>query len=99
MIRLVRSATIAPGKLGEALVFAKQIAEFFGKSYGVKLEVMMPIGGNPHRVAWRAEYPSLAALEEMQSKMLADPKYLEISGKGASCFIAGSLHDSMWRVV
>jgi len=99
MIRMERSAIIAPGKFGEAIAFAKQISEFFEKSYGLKLEVMVPIGGNPHRVAWRAEYPSLAALEEMQSKMLMDPKYHEMSSKGAPNFIGGSLNDVMWRTV
>jgi len=99
MIRFVRSASIAPGKLGDALAFAKQISEYIGKQFGVRLEVMMPVGGNPNRVAWRAEYASLAAMEEMQTKMLADPKYMELVAKGGSNFIAGSLNDAIWRTV
>ena len=99
MIRFVRSASIAPGRLGDALAFAKQVSDYIGSHFGVRLEVMMPVGGNPNRVAWRAEYPSLAAMEEMQTKMLADPKYLEIVGKGALNFIAGSVNDSIWRTL
>jgi hypothetical protein len=99
MIRLVRTASIAPGKLGDALAFAKQVSEYIGKQFGVRLEILMPVGGNPNRVAWRAEYASLAAMEEMQTKMLADPKYLELVGKGASNFIAGSVNDSIWRTM
>ena len=99
MIRFVRTASIAPGKLGDALAFAKQVAEYVGTHFGVRLEVMMPVGGNPNRVAWRAEYSNLAAMEEMQTKMLADPKYMEIVGKGAQNFIAGSANDSIWRTV
>lgn len=99
MIRFVRTASIAPGKLGEALAFAKEISEYIGKQFGVKLEVMMPVGGNPQRVAWRAEYANLAAMEEMQTKMLADPKYMEFVSKGGANFIAGSLNDAIWRTV
>lgn len=99
MIRLVRTASIAPGKLSDALAFARQISDYIGTKFGVRLEVMMPIGGNPNRVAWRAEYASLAAMDEMQTKMLADPQYLEMVGKGGANFIAGSVNDSIWRTV
>ena len=99
MIRFVRTASIAPGKLGDALAFAKQVSDYIGTQFGVRLEVMMPVGGNPNRVAWRAEYPSLGAMEEMLNRMLADSKYLEIVGKGAANFIAGSVNDSIWRTL
>ena len=99
MIRFVRTASIAPGKLGDALAFAKQVSEYIGNHFSVRLEIMMPVGGNPNRVAWRAEYESLGAMEEMQTKMLADPKYAELVGKGASNFIAGSVNDSIWRTM
>ncbi len=99
MIRFVRAASIAPGKLGSSLAFAKQIAGYLGKHHGLKLEVMMPVGGNPHRVAWRAEYANLAAMEEAQAKFMADPKYLELLATGGDNFIAGSVHDSIWSTV
>jgi len=99
MIRFVRTATISPGKLGDALAFAKQIAEYIGKNYGQKLEIMMPIGGNPNRVAWRTEYASLAALEEFMAKSASDPKYAELVKSGGMNFVAGSLNDSIWRTL
>jgi len=99
MIRFVRTASIAPGKFEEALAFAREISAYMGKKYSVKLEVMMPIGGNPQRIAWRAEYASLGALEEIQSKVVADKKYWDIVSKGTTYFIAGSLNDNIWRTV
>jgi hypothetical protein len=99
VIRFVRIASIAPGKLGSALMFAKQISEYLAKNHNLKLGVMMPVGGNPHRVAWRAEYSGLAAMEESQTKFMADPKYLELLSTGGDNFIAGSLTDSIWRTV
>ena len=99
MIRFVRTATIAPGKLGDALVFAKQIADYVGKTYGQKLEVMMPVGGNPIRIAWRTEYANLGALEEFMTKSMSDPKYAELLKTGGMNFVAGSLNDSIWKTV
>ncbi len=99
MIRFVRTASVAPGKLGDALAFAKKIAEFLSKQYGVRMDVMLPVGGNPHRIAWRSEYPDLGAMEEFQSKIMADPKYIKLLSEGGANFIAGSLNDSIWRTV
>lgn len=99
MIRFVRTASVAPGKLADALAFAKQISAFIKKQYGVELQVMMPVGGNPHRIAWRSEYASLGSMEEFQAKSMADPKYQELLSKGGPCFIAGSVNDSIWRTL
>ena len=99
MIRFVRTSSIAPGKLGNALAFARQISEYVGKQYGVEMQLMMPVGGNPHRIAWRAEYANLGAMEEHQSKLMVDPKYIEILAKGGENFIAGSINDAIWRVI
>jgi hypothetical protein len=99
MVRFVRTASVAPGKLGDALAFAKAIAEYIAKRHGVTLEVLMPVGGNPQRIAWKTDYASLAALEEVTTKLLADATYLEMSAKGSGNFIAGSLNDAIWRTV
>jgi hypothetical protein len=99
MVRFVRTASILPGKLMDALAFAREVSEHIQKQYGVKVEVLMPVGGNPQRIAWKADYASLGALEDMQSKFLADQKYLEITAKGSLSFIAGSINDAIWRTV
>ena len=99
MIRFVRTASAAPGKLGDAVAFARQITDYIGKHFGVKLEVMMPVGGNPNRVAWRAEYANLAALEEFTVKSMADPRYLELVKSGAANFVPASVNDSIWRTI
>ena len=99
MIRFTRTSSIAPGKLGEALAFAKQISEFLEKDHGQKLEVLLPVGGNPHRIAWRSEYSGLGALEDFQTKTMKDPKYVDILSKAAQIFIPGSAHDEIWRTL
>jgi len=99
MIRFLRSANIAPGKQGDSVAFAKQITEYIGKNFGIKLEVLLPIGGNPNRIAWRAEYANLGALEDFINRSSADQKYAELVKSGAANFIAGSIHDSIWRTI
>jgi hypothetical protein len=99
MIRFVRSASIAPGKLGDTLAFAKQIVDHIGKNFGIKLEVMLPIGGNPNRIAWRTEYANLAAFEDFMTRSSADPKYAELVKSGSMNFIAGSVNDAIWRTI
>jgi len=99
MIHYVRTCSIAPGKLGDALAFAKEISEYLHRNYDVKVEIALPVGGNPHRIGWRSVHANLTALETFQTSVLADPKYIEIVSKGGNNFIAGSLHDEIWRTL
>ena len=99
MIEFTRTSSIAPGKVAEALAFAKEMSEYVQKKFDRKLQVMMPIGGNPHRIAWRSTYPSLALMEEFQTKTLADPQYLSILSKAATLFVPASAHDDIWRAL
>jgi len=99
MITMHRSASILPGKLTDAVVFAKQIAAYFKDVTGVEARVVMPIGGNPGRIGWTTRYDNLGAVETVMGKLMADPKYAEVTAKGAEIFIAGSMHDEIWREI
>jgi hypothetical protein len=99
MITFVRTATIAPGKVVEALTFAHQIAKLVEKITGLKVGVSMPVGGNPFRIAWVAAQPDLAAVEANNNKLLSDPEYMKLTEGSASLFLPGSAHDEMWRSV
>jgi hypothetical protein len=99
MITFVRTATIAPGKVAEALAFAHQIAKLVEKISGLKVGVSMPVSGNPFRIAWVAAEPDLASVEANTNKLLSNPEYMKLSESGASLFLPGSAHDEMWRSV
>jgi len=99
MIVFFRSASIAPGKNAGALKFANEIAAYLKDKYGLAMEVAIPIGGNPNRVGWSSRLESLAALEAAQAKLHGDTKYAELIAKGADNYIAGSVHDVMWRIL
>ena len=99
MIAFNRMADVAPGKMGSAMAFAHEICAYMKEAHKIDLEVLLPIGGNPQRIAWSTHYADLAALDKVSSGVLADKKYWELLNKSADCFIAGSMHDSIWRGV
>jgi hypothetical protein len=97
MITFTRTAAIAPGKAAAAAAFAQKVVDFYTSNYDIRVDVLRPIGGNPNRIAWRVRYDDLAALEANQLRSQADAKYMELIGTGADLFIAGSVHDELWR--
>ena len=99
MIAFNRIASIAPGKTPSAIKFAHEIAAYMKEAYKVELEILLPIGGNPQRIAWSTRYKDFAAFDAVSSKLLSDKHYWEIVGKSADNFLAGSLRDSVWRVI
>ena len=99
MIIFQRTASIAPGKAGPAIAFAHEIAKTFKAMTSLDLTVMMPVGGNPNRVAWRASYKDLAQMDEMTMKMMSDKNYMSQVASAADLFIPGSVNDEIWRTV
>jgi hypothetical protein len=99
MITYVRTASIAPGKVVEAMAFAHEIAKMVEKITGVKVGVNVPIGGNPFRIAWVAAEPDLASVEATWAKLMASADYMKMAEGSADYFLPGSAHDEMWRSV
>lgn len=99
MIAFNRMACIAAGKTASAIAFAHEIRAYMKEVHKVDLEVLLPIGGNPQRIAWSTRYADLAAFDAISSALLADKKYWEIVGKASDNFIPGSMRDSIWRSI
>lgn len=99
MITFTRSASIAPGKTGEAITFAHQMAKLIKEKYGTTLELLVPIGGNPNRIAWYARYESLAQWEALANKLIADTEYMGAIAKNSATFLPGSVYDEIWRTL
>jgi len=97
MITITRTASIAPGKTGDAMVFGHQVAKYIKDKHGTTLEVLMPIGGNPARIAWFTRYESLGQWETLTTKLMADNDYMGLVSKHSHLFLAGSVKDHIWR--
>lgn len=99
MIAFYRHAAIAPGKVGSAVAFAQQIVAYVKDKHGVELSLAMPLAGNPNRIGWAARYEDLAAFEVKMTAINSDPHYRELVAKGGENFIAGTIHDELWRTL
>ncbi len=97
MIAFVRTANINPGRNAGAAAFSREIAAHFKKHYDVDLEVLVPIGGNPMRMAWATRYRDLAALEALRERLAGDTAYWAMLDQHAGDFQAGSMHDAIWK--
>jgi hypothetical protein len=97
MIFFSRTASIAPGKASDAIAFGHLIAKYIKETYGTTLEVFVPIGGDPNRIAWHARYDSVAEWDAVTSKLLTDKLYVELVSKQNNTFLPGSVHDALWR--
>ena len=82
-----------------AMQFARDIAGYIKSKAGRDVSVGMPVGGDANRIGWFVQYEDLAALDKMQTQLLQDSEYLAIVTKGSENFVAGSLHDDIWRVM
>jgi hypothetical protein len=98
MIYFRRTASVGPGKAVPAMLFAREVAALIKGKAGLEVKIGTPIGGNPNRIGWFVQYENLAILEDTQVKLMLDQKYMELIAKSAENFIAGSLHDDIWRV-
>jgi hypothetical protein len=99
MVRFYRSGSIAPGKFNGAMAFAKEIVKHVKTMTGVDVQIGIPIGGNPSRIGWSAQYQTLAAYDEMSTKLLGDAKYQDLVAKGGENFVPDTMRDELWRVL
>ena len=97
IITFVWTAGIAPGKTSSAMKFAHEISAYMHTTFGVDIDVLRPIGGNPQCVAWSVQYQDLAALDSISQKSFADKHYWELVNKARDNFMAGSMRDSIWQ--
>jgi hypothetical protein len=99
MITVVRTSTVAPGKMADAMTFAQQVTKLARDKFDLDVHVSTPIGGNPSRIAFTASYPTLAEVEAMLIKINADADYQNFVAANVATFVPGSAHVELWRSV
>jgi len=99
MISITRTASIAPGKMGHAVTFAHKVSQHIKEKHGTALEVSLPIGGNPSRIAWHMRFDNLAQWETLTGKLMGDKDYMDLVAKNSDNFLPGSVHDGIWRTI
>jgi len=99
MIHFVRTSSVAPGKMADAMTFAKKIAAYLAKKPGIKVEVSVPVAGPPNRIAWHSQHRDLAEFETVMNKLNSDSKYAALLRDGPKLFMPGTANDALWRSV
>jgi hypothetical protein len=97
MITLIRTTTVQPGKIGEAMAWSKEIVGIAKRITGKEATLCTSIGGVVGGLAWIVQYDNLGQLEDANKKILADREYLTAISKAADLFVPGSGHDQIWR--
>ncbi len=99
MISFVRTYSIMPGKVGEAVAFARKLQTYVKDKYNIDMGLSMPIGGNPNRIAFVSMASGLADLEAVMGKLAADLDYQQMLVGNAASVVPGSVHDELWRSI
>jgi hypothetical protein len=99
MIRWTRSARIVPGKFMEAIQWAKEVAEFISKKYGVQTTVYIDSFGEYGKIRWFADHADLATLEKFGKQFLADPEYWQIISRGPDLLVPDSIFDTVMSAI
>ena len=99
MITLVRTIQTMPGKIGEAIAWAKEGVAIVKRVTGTEVEVSVSFGGVVGEMAFIRNYDNAGQVEEATVKLLADREYVTAIGKAAAAglFVPGSARDQMWR--
>jgi hypothetical protein len=79
MITYVRFYSIMPGKTPDALATAHKIKKHAKDKHGFEVNLMMPIGGNPNRIAFVSTADHLADLEGAFGKIEADAEFQKLT--------------------
>lgn len=99
MITWIRSAAIAPGKVGDAFSFVRKAARLVQDRHNITISISRPIAGNPTRIFWSSQHPSLQEYERDHQKINSDPEFLQMLAEAAHYFIAGSTHDEILQTI
>lgn len=98
MIVFKRVGTAMPGKNAEAHAYVRNRSKFLKKAYGLDTEVSVQMGGKVGRIALASRHKSLADLEKLRKKIMADPKSAKNQAGADGLFVPGETEDSIWLI-
>ena len=98
MITFIRTITIQPGKLGEAITWQKELNAVVKRVIGKEGMLCGAFGGTISELAWIGQFDSVGQLEGAADKLFADREYMTVAiNKAAGLVVPASGHDQIWR--
>lgn len=94
MVRFQRTTKVRRGK--ESTKWAKELADYTNAVHGQPvLQLFRARFGNVDTLYWIADFDDLAALEDWQKKIGADPGYRALIKKASDIVIDGTVEDTI----
>jgi hypothetical protein len=84
--------------MAAAIRFASEVCAYVNKTYNVKMRFGVEVFGHT-QIAWFLDFDSIDQSLAMNQKMLMDPDYQTLLGKGKDLWVEGSLKDRLVRMV
>lgn len=75
MITWIRAANTFPGKIGEAIVWSKEVTAAVKRITGKDLTVSVAFSGPAGGLSWIMQFENAAQVEVSNAKMMADRDY------------------------
>jgi hypothetical protein len=97
MITVIRTLTIAPGRMGPAMAVVRETAAHLKRRHDLDFVVATPVGGNPLRISWIGQYADLAAVERALDAMSTDADLATLMVRNAENVVPGTTRDEIWR--
>jgi hypothetical protein len=97
MIIYMRTAVANPGKIYEAVAWAKEAEGVVKSILGAPLMVGARVGGNSHELCWSRTFETMAEMEQAMGKLIAAPDYMALIKKAEHLFCPGMTHEQVWR--
>jgi hypothetical protein len=100
MIKAVRAMSVQSAKAREAVIFAKDVAEWLNTHQpGHDVRVFREIFGKNGTIYWTSEVEDLATLERLTAEREGDPEWQALLERAAGLFVPGSTRDTLLRSV
>ena len=96
MLMNVRTAVVQPGKLAEAMAWARHVQDTVAR-LGGDLKLGKQVGGSVTTIVWIAQYKDFADYENRTSKLLANTEYNKSVADAANLLVAGEIRDQLFR--
>jgi len=101
MVRWIRSVNIKGGRYMEAIGWAKEMAAYSEKNFGLKTHVFLDSFGDVSTIRWMIDGADLATMEKAQDKLMADMDYFKRVAQAFAngLFVDGSTVDVISREI
>ncbi len=100
MFRLQRSILSKPGKIFKAIQLGQEAVSYLNEKYpGFNFQFFLELFGDSGNIYMVSEFENLDAYAELNTKTMADEKYVEIVAKMTDLAVEGRIKDTLMRLL